>query len=1045
MMKKQRGLIFWSIMALLCLIPKESFAQNINVQGKVIDETGEAMFNVTIQIKGTQQGTFTNLDGVFNLPNVPPNATLVFNYVGYTTQEVAVTGGRMDVRMVPDALSLEEVVVIAFGTQKKVTVTGAIASVGSEEILKSPAASVTSALAGRLAGLQSMQNTGTPGNDAATLYVRGISSQNSGSALVLVDGIERSFTQIDPNEIADITILKDASATAVFGVRGGAGVILVTTKRGEMGKATVSVSSSAGLNHATQYIKFTNSYDYATAYNYAQERDGVPAGQWRFSQEAIQHYKDRDNLWVYPDTDWIKLLMNDNAWQDQHNINVRGGTELLQYFVSVGVLTQRGLFKTREYVDPNENFGYSRYNYRANLDINVTKNSTLSFNIGGMVGNRTHMGGDESELFDYFEEAVPYAGLGIDDQGRRIIADPALNAYYRDGAIAHIYRLGYVRISNNQTNLDFTYKLNLDAITKGLSFDLKGAYNSSFSQTKNRKNGFGSGAKYMATFVEGVVDEKGNPQTVLVRDGVTPVLPYSESRSGSRNWDLQAALRYNRRFGQHNVQGLAMYTQRKTYYPGGTYPDINLGRISFVGRATYDFASKYVVEFNLGITATENFARENRYGAFPALSVGWVPSAENFWEPIRPVISFLKFRGSYGLRGNDGGSSRFEYLPGSYTFMNGTSNNNGTNNANSRGANFGTNSNYWNPGARENTLGNPNITWETHYNRDIGIDIKFLKDRLSISADYFSNLATNIITSNSATLPSILSIPSSNINYNETENKGFDFEMSWRDRIKDFSYSIRTVAGFARNKRVKTLEVPQLFDYQYSNGHSTYTPYMYEFFGFYQEGVTEELYKKKYGVDKFPDPVVTLKDGDIVYVDLNGDSKIDAQDQHYVGFGNYPELNGSINVDLNYKGFGFSMLWLGVTNTTRELAWNYYRQPFGSTADYILTQWVHDNYWTYENADKAIFPRISFTQLSYNCNRASSVWRVDASYVRLKNLEINYTIRRIPILPTLRNLTLYATGSNLLTFTSLLGNDPEASTVGYPLVRIFNFGFRVTL
>ena len=1031
----------------MCLIPKESFAQNINVSGTVIDEKGEGMIGVTVLVKDSPtQGTVTNADGTYSLPNVSPGSKLLFRYLGYLEREVTLTGARMDVTMRPDDQALDEVVVVAYGTQKKVTVTGSISNVGSTELLRSPAVSVANSLQGRLPGLQTVQLSGVPGDDASQLYIRGIGSQNSSSALVLVDGIERPFSQIDPNEIADIAILKDASSTAVFGVRGAAGVILVTTKRGEAGKASVTISSSAGLQATTQFIKFTNSYEYATAYNLAQERDGTPLNQLRFSQEAIKHYKDRDNLWVYPDTDWMDLLMKKTAWQDQHNINIRGGNEMVRYFISTGVLNQRGLFKTLNYVDPNENFGYNRYNYRANVDINLSKKSTLTINIGGVVGNRTSMGDDDAELWRYFIEAVPYAGFGIDDQGRRIIADPALNAYYRDGAIAHIYRLGFTKYSNNQTNLDINYKYNLDAITKGLAFDATGSYNSSFQHRKNRLNRFGSGAKYMATFADGVVDEKGEPLTVLVRTDTTWPLPYSEElRDAARNWEAQAAFRYNRKFGPHSVTGLLMYTQRKTYYPSN-YSDIPRGYVGYIGRATYDFQSKYLFEFSIGINGSEKFAKNKRYGTFPAVSVGWIPSEEKFWEPVRPLISFMKLRASYGLSGDDNGGGRFAYLPGSYVFINGTNNNLGNLNANNRGYNFSTNSNYWLPGARESSLGNPNITWETHYKRNIGFDIRFLNDRLGINFDYFNNLATDIITSNSATLPGALAILSSDINYNRTRNKGFEIELSWRDRIKDFSYSIRPNISFARNKREKTLEIMQLYDYMYSNGHSTYTPFMFEFFEFYREGETEKRYMEKYGVNKFPNPGTTLKDGDCVYVDLNGDGLINDNDRHYKGFGNVPEITGAVNMDFKYKNFGLSMLWTGVTNTMREASWWYFRMPFGSTADSGLTKWIHDYSWTYENADKAMFPRLSFAQKTFNNERMSEVWNMDASYIRLKNLEINYTIRKIPAIPGLQSLMLYTTGSNLLTFTNnYLGNDPESnSVVGYPLTRIFNFGIRAT-
>ena len=373
---KKKILYFWCILTYLCITPVVSFAQTINVEGTVEDESGETLIGVSVQIKGSSTGTITDLDGKFILPSVPSDATLVFSYIGYKSLELK-PRSKMKVTLVPDAQNLEEVVVVAYGVQKKVTVTGSVSNVSGKELLKSPAGSLGNALAGKLPGVQTVQYSGMPGGDDPVIRVRGIGSLNSAEPLVLVDGVERSFSQLDPNEIQDITILKDASATAVYGVRGANGVILVTTKRGEEGKPSISFSASAGVQQVTQFLDMVNSYTYATAYNNAQLSDGIAPENVKYNQTAIQHFKNRDMLKVYPDTNWLDYIMKNSAWQTQYNASVSGGTERAKYFISVGAFNQDGLFKTFN-ADPEENFKYKRYNYRANIDLQVTKRSSLT-------------------------------------------------------------------------------------------------------------------------------------------------------------------------------------------------------------------------------------------------------------------------------------------------------------------------------------------------------------------------------------------------------------------------------------------------------------------------------------------------------------------------------------------------------------------------------------------------------------------------------------------------------------------------------------------
>ena len=1032
----------FGLLALLCFLPSVAFAQGIRVEGQVKDETGEPMIGVSVKVAGTGTGVITDLDGNFVLPSVSQNATLEFSYIGYVTQKLKASR-KMAVSMKPDAQNLEEVVVIAYGQQKKVTITGAVSAVNGDELLKAPVASVANALQGKLPGMSVVQRSGMPGEDEPVIRVRGTGSLNSADPLVLVDGVERPFGQLDPNEIADISILKDASATAVFGVRGANGVILVTTKRGTPGKASVTVSASAAVQQISKFVDFADSYTYGKMWNYSAITDALPMSQWpgtanitdytpysntgiKFSQDVMEHFRTGDMPTTFPNTNWIDYMMKDAAWQEQVNVNVNGGTEKMRYFVSAGFLNQNSLFETFS-KNEDETFRYRRFNYRANLDIDVSKYSQLSLTLGGRVQNRTILGGGEAFIFRYLQGATPYAGIGVDDQGRHIIADKNIVGNYDRDALSNYYDLGYVNQSTNVLNLDLQYKLDMSFITPGLDFKIKGSYNTDYTAQKDRHNGFGTGVTYVATIVDG--------QEVLRKENITWTLPYSEGKWGNRNWYAEASFNYNRKFGKHNVGALVLYNQSKTYYPwdvdNSIYQSIPKGYVGLVGRVTYDYDTRYMIDFNIGYNGSENFAEGKRYGTFPSFSLGWIPSSEKFWEPIKKYIGYLKLRGSWGKVGNDyTNGARFLYLPGAWQFYTGSM----TSNAQNRGANFGT-SGGWLQAVKELTAGNPDVTWET----------AFIGDRLTVNFDMFWEDRKDILVSNASLLPAVTSLPSSYVNEGRVKNHGYELTLKWSDKIGDFRYNISPSLAFARNKVIEMLEVPPMYDYLSQTGLPVGQRFGYDLFEFYNEN-TAQHYKEVYGVD-LPDQNVELKYGDSVYVDLNGDGIIDQNDQKPLGYTDNPEITWSINASLNWKGLDFSMLWVGADNTSRALN-GYFRDQFGSTNTSALVQWVADNSWTEDNRD-AILPRISFTNRVHN-NRDSQAWIIDSKYVRLKNMEIGYTINKPKFLPLLNYIRFYASGQNLLTFADFKGNDPEAPGssnldlgMRYPMTRVYNFGFQV--
>ncbi|MBQ9653234.1 MAG: TonB-dependent receptor [Bacteroidales bacterium] len=1047
-MKSRKLAHLFGLMVLLLLMPVHSFAQNLRVEGKVLDEQGEGLIGAGVVIQGTRTGTITDLDGNFVI-SAPSGAVLEISCIGYTTQAVQVTGRNLTVTLEPESRALDEAVVIAYGQQKKVTITGAVSAVGSDELLKAPVANVANALQGNLPGVSAVQPSGMPGADEPVIRIRGVGSLNSAEPLVLVDGVERSFSQLDANEIESISVLKDASATAVFGVRGANGVILVTTKRGTEGKASVTASASAAVQSISKFIDFADSYTYGKMWNYTQITDTRPVTQWpgtanitdytpyagdgiRFSQDVMEHFRLGDMPTTFPSMDWIGYIMNDSAWQEQANVNVNGGTDRVRYFVSAGFLNQNSLFKTFS-SNKNETFDYQRLNYRANLDIDVSKISQLSITLGGRMQERTTMGGGEGFLFRYLQGATPYAGSGVDALGRHIVSDENIVGPYDRDALSNYYNLGYVDESTNVLNFDIQYKLNLDALTKGLSFKAKASYNSEYTAQKNRQNGYGTGVQYVATIVDG--------KEVLRKEGVTWPIPYSESKWGSRNWYAEASFDYNRRFGQHNIGALLLYNQSKTYYPwdsdNSLYQSIPKGYVGLVGRITYDYATKYMLDLNIGYNGSENFAPGKRYGLFPSVSVGWIPSSEKWWEPLKNFIGYLKLRGSYGIVGNDNtNGARFLYLPGAWQFYKGSM----TTNPQNRGANFGT-SGEWLQAVKELTAGNPNVTWETAKKINLGVDVAFLKERLHAYVDFFWEDRNHILVSNESTLPAVTSLPSSYVNEGRVKNHGYEITLNWEDRIGDFRYSISPNISYAKNQIIEMLEVEPLYAYLKHTGLPVGQRFGYDLFEFYQPG-TEDRYMEKYGVP-MPDQNVTLKYGDAVYVDLNGDGVIDANDQKPLGYTDTPEITYSLNTSLHYKGFDFSMLWTGADHVSRQLN-GYFRDQFGSTNTSALTQWVADNSWTEDNPN-AILPRISFTNRVHN-NRDSQAWMIDSKYVRLKNVEIGYTFNKPKSMPFFNYIRVYLSGQNLLTFSEFDGNDPEAPGSGldygvrYPMTRVVNIG-----
>ena len=1006
----------------------EGMQQNtVKVTGTVKDTNGEPIIGANVMVVGSATGVITDIDGNFTL-NVPVGSKLQFSFIGYKEQVVPVKKGiSLNIVLEEDAQMLGEVEVVAYGVQKKVSVTGAISSMRGDDLLKTPAGSISNILSGQVTGISSVQYSGEPGADAADIYVRGIATTNNATPLIQVDGVERDFSQIDPNEIESVTILKDASATAVFGVRGANGVILITTKRGAEGKAKISFTTSAGVNVRTKELEFANSYQYASYVNMMRTNDG---NEPLYSDEQLAAFRDHTNPLLYPDINWIDYCMNKAAFQSQHNVSISGGTNNMRYFVSAGLFTQDGMFKQFNLTD-DFNFDYKRYNYRANLDFDISKTTLLSVNIGGRVESKRtpESGEDQNQLFRKLYWAVPFASAGIVD-GKYI----KTNADYvtKPGAdgLESYYGKGFRNQTTNVLNLDLVLDQKLDFITKGLSIKLKGSYNSSYSTTKIASSS-------VATYTP-VVDDKG--AITYKKSGSDSQTSYREGDYGKgRDWYMELALNYNRKFGNHSVTGLFLYNQSKRYYPGGTYDYIPTGYEGLVGRVTYDWKTRYLAEFNVGYNGSENFNPENRYGFFPAGSIGWIVSEEPFFAPIKKVVNYFKVRATLGMVGNDNyAGQRFLYLPGSYGY--------GQNNDhNGPGGFFGQNIGNAKPGAWEATQSNPYAKWETAVKQNYGLDFNILNDHLSVSADYFIEKRRDILRTPDY-LPGILGMTLPAINVNKVENKGFEIQAKWNDRIgTDFRYWANFNISFARNKIVFMNEVEQNEPWMYQTGRRINSRSMYKFWGFYDE--TADLrYQEEFGIP-ISDHGITLQPGDAVYVDLNKDGKLDGNDAtRDIGFTDLPEYTAGLNLGFSWKNFDFSMQWTGAWNVDRMLS--EFRQPLGDTQNKGLLLYQYENTWrSSEDSYTAKFPRITATNRKNNFEKGSDLYLINASYLRLKNIEIGYNFD----FPFMRKLKLnscrmYVNGYNLLTFTAFDWGDPESrqsDRPNYPLTRVFNIGLKL--
>ena len=1048
-------------------------ATNINknrlYKGKVVDDrTSEPLVGATVKVKGSTIGTITDIDGNFAL-DIPDNISpIVFevSYMGYASKEAApakTTG--FTIRLAEDSQTLEEVQIIAYGKQSKMSVTAAISSIDTKELLKSPSGSVANALSGAVTGLSSIQPSGQPGAENPSIYIRGTGSLSDelSKPLILVDGVERSFFQMDSHEIESITVLKDAASTAVFGVRGANGVVLVTTRRGVSGKPVISLNSSFGLTQALRNLKGVDSYTYATLYNEAQLSDNpsLTESQLGFSPFVIDMFRTNEDPIMFPNVDWNDYLFKNLAWQTQHNLTLSGGGERFRYFVSLGYLLQDGMLKQLgESYDPN--YQYKRFNYRSNVDIDITKSTLLKVNIGGHVGAKREPRTDE--LWRKVLWSTPFSSPGIVDG--KLISNIYSNRYISIGErscpLDYYYNYGYNVDTDNVLNLDLALEQKLDFITPGLSMNIKGAYNTNYNVKASRTP---SGADSMCTPIYlGSIETPGmdfwDPRfdrtIVYQTDGVSGLheqMSYGEEVGRGRNWYGEFSLNYSRSFGDHDVSALFLYNQSKKYYPETKidgkvfYMDIPTAYVGYVGRMTYAYKKRYMVDLNAGYNGSENFAPDKRFGFFPAVSAGWILSEEKFMKKQK-VIDFLKLRASYGIVGNDKmENARFLYMAGAWSGYNTVAKGQGS-------WQFGKDGGTGLlPDAKENTMGNPDVTWEKVAKKNYGIDLKMFDSRLSLTADVFFEKRKDILSTRN-TLPAITDINLPKINLGKVNNHGYELSLGWNDRAGKVDYWLKANVSYAKNKIIYMDEVVPNEPYMAETGRSTGLTYGYIFDRFLQKDDFDadgNLKKDENGRQILPQMALgTPRPGDALFKDLNGDGVINGDDKTRFGYAERPDYVFGFLGGLKWKNFEFSMQWTAAMNASRILDGEY-RNAFGSTNSRMLLKFLADGRWTEENPNSR-FPRLTFMNKSHYL-QTSDLWLMNGSYLRLKTAEISYTLPQKDFLKKvgIESVRFYCNGYNLLTLFSDLNDidiDPEGVTDGgnnnYPNIRIYNFGVNIS-
>lgn len=1021
------------------------------ITGKVLDENNQPMPGVTIVVDGTTKGTMTGPDGTFTLAEVPSGSTVIVSCIGYTNQVLPEGKSNYVVSLVPDSEMLEETVVVAFGQQKKLSVTGAISTVASADLRKTTSTRLDNALAGRVTGLTSMQSGGgQPGVDGATMYLRGAATTNGKSPLILVDGVERdNIRTIDMNEVESISVLKDASATALYGVQGANGVILIQTRKGQKGKAQLNISVDQSWTSFTKEPSRLHSWEYCELRNEALMNDSQAP---EFSEETIAKFRnpllgldpsasDYENQVairkaIYCDNDYYRMYLKSNTPQTRLNANISGGTDFVNYFVNVGYIHQGGNLNTEspDYLGYDPQCYMNRLSLRSNLDFHITKNLTASLNIASYAENVNMPAvgdlyrGDQSwmitDIIYQSQTILPISPGPVTDPRFGGVSDGVVGYNYLDrSAYEIINRRGFH--TNKRKNLNTQFSVNWDLgelVTKGLSVNGMAAYDTyNIGVLEGRK-------KEQVYNVRVDYDSETLSYSSSNADKIEP-LTMTSSRLSNYQIYVQGSINYARTFGKHNVTAMATAYRR---FWEGTSADIPYNVLGTAARATYSFDDRYLVEGNLGYNGSEQFAPSKRFGLFPSGSIGWIASNESFLKGNK-YLTWLKFRASYGLVGNDSmGGLRFLYqddnkIQSGNGFVQGL------------GGKI----------VKEGLIGNKRITWELSKKMNLGIEIGLFKD-FRINVDYFTEKRDQILLKR-RTVPSFQGVSSDyipRVNMGKVDNHGVDVEVSYSHTFnKDFSISSRVNFGFNDNTAIELDEPMRSEEYAYQYHEEGFR--LGQEFGylidwdspgngyFTSQDEIDSYYP--YGFGGKP------RVGDFVYKDVNGDGVIDQKDLSPIGYSTtVPGLNYGISLGLNFKGIDFNVLFSGLGRYSKYYSgqgvveWT----KQGTYFDWTRNGWTEERY---KNGEKITYPAISTTKtVSHTEN---DFFIQNRSFLRLKNIELGYTLpERFLSKVGVKALRVYVSGQNLFVWDNLRIThvDPEQNnSYGYPITKNVTLGLNI--
>jgi len=959
-----------------------SIQQNLTITGTVTDSIGESLAGVSILVKGTNTGTSTDLNGNF-VVEAPANATLVFTYMSFRTQEVPVDGREtLTVILEANDSALEEVVVVGFGTQKKISLVGAQSAVTSKE-LQVPVANLSNALAGRLAGVISVQRTGEPGFDDSDIWIRGIStfSQGLSSPLVLVDGAPREMANVDPEDIESFTVLKDASATAVYGVRGANGVIIINTKKGTPGKPKISFRYYEGVTSFTKLPEFADGPTFMRMSNEALTNRG---GQPLYSDEAIKITEEGTDPDLYPNVDWMKELFNDYGSQRRANLNISGGADRATYYVGTSYFDEKGLYKTDDLVRYNSNVGYKRYNLTANIMAKPTNTTKVNLGVQGYLANANYPGSGQGTIFEnaYFVTPIIHPVKFSDGKIADVRSGSLQNPY------GHLTQTGYANQWRNQLYSNLRVTQDLPFLVEGLSATAMFSFDV-YNYTSMRRT------RTPDTYLATGRDENGELQFDQTAIGER-FLSFARSSQGERTIYLEGGLNYDRSFGKHDVGGMVLYNQSDMINTQASN-FLNSLPYRFLGvsaRGTYGYDNRYFLEANFGYNGAENFAPGNRFGFFPSVGLGWVASEEKFFEPLREAIQIMKFRFSHGIVGNSqiDANRRFAYMSTidsktGYSFGEDMSNNYGGYDVGEYGV---------------------TVQWETSRKTNLGLDLTTFNNALNLQLDFFKEHRDGIFLRRSS-MPAHLGLQ--NLPYGNLgiiDNKGIDGSFTFNKRWNDVTLQLLGNLTFNRNEVIENDEAVPTYPWQDRRGRKVGQRFGYRALG---------LFETVEQIENGPLHPGVVRPGDIQFQDINGDGIINSFDEVPIGYGTIPELVYGFGFSVGYKNFSLSTLFQGVGNVDIRMNGEGV-MPFqiGMNRGNLLSN-IEDR-WTVDNPSQDVFyPRLSDGNV--NSNYAYSTWWLkNGRYLRLRNLQLAYNfpekfINKI----NADGASIFLSGYNLLTWS----------------------------